>query len=149
VFNFSSRELAIQYAGILSNIQEILESREFYWDLTEIKSFWNSEDDGARVYAKLADAWSYPATVKPMGLKRFKPWYRRVTAETKGKVIELNPKFMNRDHADQANTLVHEWLHTRGYGHIYNNRTKHPIILKSVPYVVGNLVETLYRKNYE
>ncbi len=133
MFNFSTRDLAVQYAGILGNIQEILDSREFFNALTEIKSFWNSFDDGHEVYAKLADAWSYPAIVKPMGMKRFKPWYRNVTAETKGKIIELNPKFMRRDHADQANTLVHEWLHTRGYGHVYNSRTKYPIILKSFP----------------
>lgn len=146
MFTFESKELAISLVNPLVGIEEVLDDRQFFEELVSIKEFWNAEVTGIAIYECLVNAYQRPADVKIMGWKRFKPWYRNTTAETVGRVIELNPKFMNRDAADIANTLVHEWLHTIGFSHIWNNPKKYPIILKSVNYVVGNLVEKHVRR---
>jgi hypothetical protein len=106
MFVFESTELALKHVKIIGNILQIIDSKEFFDDLKEIGSFWNCDSSGEEIHGILSDSWMYPATVVSMGWKRFKPWYRNTTAETSGRVIELNPKFMNRSEKDVANTLV-------------------------------------------
>lgn len=147
MYVFESKEIAVKFSPILNKISCVIADEEFRAELKAVSGFFNTTASGIDVLQNLdAGIHSGAAYLMKMGMKRFKPWYRNTTAETNGLRVELNPKFMNRDDADQANTLVHEWLHVVGYSHIWNNSRKYPQILSSVNYVVGNMVEKHYRR---
>lgn len=142
MFNFTDQVSRSRCQLIYEKIAKILMLPRFVEEIISIDNFWHSPHSGRMVYLALLS--QAIADVKIMGWKRFKPWYRNTIAETNGNLIELNPKFLERNDSDIANTLVHEWLHAAGFDHIWNNPRKHPIILKSVPYVVGGLIEKYY-----
>jgi hypothetical protein len=142
MFNFLDEVSRSRCQPIYEKIAKVLMFPKFVEEITSIENFWHCPHSGRMVYLALLT--QAKANVKVMGWKRFKPWYRNTTAETRDNLIELNPKFFNRLDCEIANTLVHEWLHTAGFDHIWNNPNKHPIILKSVPYVVGGLIEKYY-----
>ncbi len=81
-----------------------------------------------------------PITVRVWPYKSWK-WFSKVIAyvnSSKEGIIHFNVKFLTANTVGEvANTLVHESLHLKGYGH----RIK-PYV-NSVPYRVGGLVEDL------
>lgn len=81
-----------------------------------------------------------PITVKVWPFKSWK-WFSKVVAYVNGRkdsVIHFNVKFLNANTIGEvANTLVHESLHLKGYGHAIK-----PYV-NTVPYRVGGIVEDL------
>jgi uncharacterized protein YjaZ len=71
--------------------------------------------------------------------------YRTLSPSTNavriGSTIKLNKFKKNRSSKAWASTLIHEMMHVAGFGHCgLNDRSKHPHILDSVPYVVGDVM---------
>ena len=66
---------------------------------------------------------------------------------TSGNHISLNNYFLKQEKDSAlANTLLHEGLHSVGYGHCgQNNPRLHPKIIRAIPYRLGNLVESIYQ----
>ena len=131
----------VHNAIILANI--VLHHDSFQWRVAATPSFFNTNESGVDVIHRILDKSVDPAAklVTMSKWKRIRPWYRNTTAETNGSIIELNPSFYMRSYSAIVNTLVHEWLHAIGYSHVWNNPSSHPIILKSVNYVVGKIAE--------
>ena len=125
----------------------ILNSEKFEQLMLNHKSFFNTMDTGYNVWEKLLSS-TQICNMNELGIRRFSPIYRNVVAELNNNIVYFNPKFLNRDDASHANTLVHEYLHFIGYSHIHNNPRRYPQILNSVNYVVGDIMEKLYKEFY-
>lgn len=70
----------------------------------------------------------------------------RVTASTSSRAITIN-EIYNQSLTSWTNTLFHEMLHVIGYGHCGKNDPRfHPKILKSVPYMAGDMMEVVVKK---
>ena len=71
------------------------------------------------------------------------PASSNVMGSTSGQNVSINEyHFNNSTDAAIANTLLHEGLHTIGFGHCgLNNIRLFPWIKKSIPYRLGNFVE--------
>lgn len=66
------------------------------------------------------------------------PWYKRYTKaiayESAGRVNLRSTYLENGSVDDLAGTLIHEWTHTKGYGHDFWSTKARPT---SVPYLIG------------
>lgn len=147
LFDYLDTSSLLAFCEIEKKVLLTLADSTFERDLSCIESFFNTHLNGKQFYKVLLHD-KTEVKLKLMGIKRFKPWYRNVTAETNNDVIEMNPKFIKRPKSEIANTLIHEWLHGVGYGHIYNNPRRYPQILESANYVIGEMVETHYRRMF-
>lgn len=132
----------IHNAVLMANV--VISNQEFLFRVSQVPGFWNINVSGGTVARNIELHSRGEPDAKLVLMSKWKtarPWYRNVTAETSKSVVALNPRFFDRPIEDVVNTLVHEWLHTLGYSHIWNNRKKYPEILKSVPYAVGQIAE--------
>ena len=69
-----------------------------------------------------------------------------ILGSTSGNTISFNVNnFATRLDKEVANTLFHESLHTMGYGHCGKNNIRlFPKIKRSIPYKLGDFIESLY-----
>lgn len=122
----------------------VLSSYVFRAEVQKIKGFRSTGDSGGEVLARLdAARRCHLTTYRRGGLFGHFMYWDRVDASTPlgGDIVRFNLNTFREDLAFLVGTAIHECAHVAGYKHRWNDRVRHPEILRSVPYQLGFIAE--------
>ena len=135
---FSPAELALLQKAI-AQVNTLFASEEFAQEVMSITDFSDTTDTPAQIVAKLQQTLSIDFFIfDPTFWQRH--FSKEIAFEDSQGVHFMRSKFDAESFAEVCNTVAHESCHSAGYTHPYNPSVERD---DSVPYQIGQLVETL------